>query len=82
MQKLLILIGCFLLPTIGLAQERPLPPLPPPPAGYCVFADRLYSPGAYLCVAPGTVGKCDATGRAWTAENSQTCQGANNPPAR
>jgi len=64
----------------GTSQPIPTPTLPAPPPGYCVFADRLYSPGAYLCVAAGTVVKCDAAGKAWTAEPSPTCQGPNNPP--
>jgi len=55
---------------------------PSPPAGFCVFADRLYSPGAYLCVAAGTVMKCDASGKAWIPEVSPTCLGPNNPPAK
>jgi len=63
------------------APRRP-PTLPSPPANYCVFADRLYSPGAYLCVAAGTVMKCDASGKAWVAEASPTCLGPNNPPPK
>ena len=73
------------LSTAGQAQpDGPTPPrtLPSPPANYCVFADRLYSPGAYLCVAAGTVMKCDASGKAWVAEASPTCLGPNNPPPK
>ena len=56
--------------------------LPAPPHGYCVFADRLFSPGAYLCVAAGTVIKCDSAGRAWLPESSPTCKEPNNPPPK
>ena len=72
------------LATVAQAQRAGTsPPLTAePPANYCVFADRLYSPGAYLCVAAGTVIKCDAAGKSWTAEPSPTCQGPNNPPAK
>ena len=56
------------LGTVDQAQQAGTSPtLPAPPASYCVFADRLFSPGAYLCVAAGTVIKCDATGKTWTS---------------
>lgn len=48
------------------------------PLALCIYADRTYSPGAYLCVAEGTQITCNLDGKSWsTAQTTPTCKGPN-----
>lgn len=92
MRQLALSAALILIPIAAMAEDPSRPTNPtapctvcgytPPPKGFCVFHDRLYSPGAYLCVAKGTVGKCNGDGTRWDNDNSPTCQEANTAPAR
>jgi hypothetical protein len=72
--RFVMIAGCALLSSqlAAVAQTTTT-------AKECKFADRLYSQGAYLCVAAGTVNRCQENG-AWKAEDTPTCKEPNNPP--
>jgi hypothetical protein len=61
-------------PCIGCAQSQEPFEYPAPAKGYCFYNGRIYSPGAFLCIADGTANRCGSKGAEWTLEAAPACK--------
>jgi hypothetical protein len=66
----LVLAG-GLVPSLAIADDSPALS---PPYGTCMWADRIYSNGAFMCWADGRGQECDIGTWRYVAEDN--CKGA------